>query len=336
MTILVTGGLGYIGSHATIELLNNGENVVIIDNLSNSEIETLDKIKKITQKEVSFYQTDLLDFEGLGKVFKENNITAVMHFAGLKAVNESVHAPLKYYQNNVTGTINLCQVMKENDVKTIIFSSSATVYGVPKILPISEQAPLSTINPYGSTKLMIENILKDIYHADNDWSIFVLRYFNPIGAHESGEIGEKTDEIPNNLMPYILKVAKGELQKLHIFGGNYPTNDGTAVRDYIHVTDLVKGHVKALEKSREKKGFYTYNLGTGKGYSVLEIVHTFEKVTKQKINYVITEKREGDVPICYADPIKSKNELDWVACLNIEKMCLDAWNWAKETKKTIS
>lgn len=333
MTILVTGGLGYIGSHAVVELLNNDEKVIILDNLSNSDIETLFKIKEITKKEVIFYQTDLLDYEGVNKIFKENDIKSVIHFAGLKAVNESVHLPLKYYQNNLTGTINLCEAMKENDVKTIVFSSSATVYGVPKVLPISETASLSTTNPYGSTKLMIENILKDLYYSDKEWSIFILRYFNPIGAHESGKIGERVNGIPNNLMPYILKVAKGELENLHIFGDDYPTKDGTAIRDYIHVVDLVKGHLKALEKSKENRGCYTYNLGTGKGYSVLELVQTFEKVTNQKVKFVMDERREGDVPVCYADPTKSKNELDWSATMDIEKMCVDAWNWAKEKQK---
>jgi UDP-glucose 4-epimerase len=329
MSILVTGGAGYIGSHTCVELLNAGYDIVVVDNFSNSKPEALKRIKEITGKNFKFYEVDILDKEGLQKVFSENNIKAVIHFAGLKAVGESVEIPLKYYHNNITGTLILCEVMKKYDVKKMVFSSSATVYGNPKSVPITEEFELSATNPYGRTKLMIEEILRDVYVSDNNWSIALLRYFNPIGAHESGKIGEDPNGIPNNLMPYITQVAVGKREKLSVFGNDYDTHVGTGVRDYIHVVDLAKGHLKALEKIMSTEGVEAYNLGTGVGYSVLDVVNNFEKATGKKVPYVITERRLGDIDKCYADPTKAYKELGWKAEKNLEDMCRDSWNWQK-------
>ena len=329
MAILVTGGTGYIGSHTSIELLNRGEEIVIVDNLSNSKIEMCDKIKEITGKDFKFYKVDLLDKENLRKVFEENDINEVIHFAGLKAVGESCQKPIEYYHNNITGTLILLELMKEFNCKKIVFSSSATVYGNPKTVPIKEDFPLSTTNPYGSTKLMIEQILTDVQKSDNDWSVILLRYFNPIGAHESGKIGENPNGIPNNLMPYINYVACGKLDHLNVFGNDYNTPDGTGVRDYIHVVDLAIGHLKAIDKVRNSKGVMAYNLGTGIGYSVLDIVKAFEKANDIKIKYEIAPRRAGDIAICYADPTKAKEELGWQATKNLEQMCKDSWRYTK-------
>lgn len=330
MSVLVTGGAGYIGSHTCVELLEAGEKIIIVDNFSNSKPETLEKIKEITGKDFKFYKVDILDEEGLKKIFKENpDIESVIHFAGLKAVGESVAKPIEYYHNNITGTLVLLDVMKKFGCKKIVFSSSATVYGNPKTVPIKEDFPLFTTNPYGSTKLMIEQILNDVYISDNEWSIILLRYFNPIGAHKSGKIGENPNGIPNNLMPYINQVAIGKLDHLNVFGNDYPTKDGTGVRDYIHVVDLSMGHLKALEKARKGTGVEVYNLGTGKGYSVLEIVKAFEDATGVKIKYEITARRPGDVPTCFADPTKAKEELGWEATRDIKEMCEDSWRFTK-------
>ena len=328
--ILITGGAGYIGSHTAVELLKNGEELVIVDNFSNSSPEVLEKIKKITGKDFKFYELDLLDEEKLDSVFKENKIEAVIHFAGLKAVGESVEKPIEYYHNNITGTLILLKTMKKYNCKKIVFSSSATVYGNPQKLPIAEDSPLSTTNPYGSTKLMIEQILQDVAVADKDFCIAIIRYFNPIGAHESGLIGEVPNGIPNNIMPYIMKVAKGEYKELTIFGDDYPTKDGTGVRDYIHVVDLSKGHLKALDKIRKEAGVKIYNLGTGNGYSVLELVKNFEKVNNVKVNYKIGPRRPGDIPACYADPRKAEKELGWKAEKGIEEMLKDSWNFVNK------
>ena len=333
MSILVTGGAGYIGSHTSVELLEAGEEIVIVDNFSNSKPEVLDKIKEITKKDFKFYEVDLLDKENLEKVFSENKIDEVIHFAGLKAVGESVEKPIEYYHNNITGTLILLELMRKYDCKKIVFSSSATVYGTPKTVPIKEDFPLSTTNPYGSTKLMIEQILKDVCVADKDFSAIILRYFNPIGAHKSGLIGDNPNGIPNNLMPYVAKVAIGELDHLNVFGNDYPTKDGTGVRDYIHVVDLSIGHVKALEKVRNSKGAIPYNLGTGNGYSVLEIVKSFEKANDITVKYEIAPRRPGDIAECYADPTKAKEELNWVAEKGIEEMCKDTWKFIQNTKK---
>jgi UDP-glucose 4-epimerase len=327
MAILVTGGAGYIGSHTCVELLNTGNDIVVIDSLVNSKPEALKRVREISGKEFKFYQVDLLNRVELERVFSENKIDAVIHFAGLKAVGESVEIPLHYYHNNITGTLILCEVMQQYGVKKMVFSSSATVYGIPERVPISEDFPLHATNPYGRTKLMIEEILRDLFVSDNSWSIALLRYFNPIGAHPSGRIGEDPNGIPNNLMPYITQVAVGKLKKLRVFGNDYPTVDGTGVRDYIHVVDLAIGHLKALEKVLQTTGVDVYNIGTGRGYSVLEIVSAFEKVTGVKIPYQIVERRPGDVAICYADPTKAKEELGWVAKRGIEEMCADAWRW---------
>ena len=331
--ILVTGGAGFIGSHAVVELLNSGEDVVIVDNFVNSSPEVLERVKKITGKEFGFYEVDLLNEEKLEKVFAENEIEAVIHFAGLKAVGESVQKPIEYYHNNITGTLILLKVMKKYGCKKIVFSSSATVYGNPKELPIKENFPLSTTNPYGSTKLMIEQILQDVVVSDKDFSVAILRYFNPIGAHESGLIGEVPNGIPNNIMPYIMGVATGKYEELTVFGGDYPTPDGTGVRDYIHVVDLAKGHLKALDKIRNEKGVQIYNLGTGKGYSVLELIKTFEKVNDIKVKYKIGARRPGDIPACYADPSKAEKELNWKAEKGVEEMCRDSWNFAVKNNK---
>ncbi len=333
MSVLVTGGAGYIGSHTVVELLNEGEDIVIVDNFCNSKPEMLDKIKKITNKDFKFYEVDLLDEEKLNKVFDENpEIESVIHFAGLKAVGESVAKPIEYYHNNITGTLILLDAMKKHNCKKIVFSSSATVYGNPKTVPIREDFPLSTTNPYGSTKLMIEQILNDVYVSDNEWSVILLRYFNPIGAHESGIIGENPNGIPNNLMPYINQVACGKLEYLRVFGNDYDTVDGTGVRDYIHVVDLAQGHLKALDKARKTTGVEAYNLGTGTGYSVLQIVKAFEDATGVKINYKIVERRPGDIATCYADPAKAKNELGWEAKKGIVDMCKDSWRFTENNK----
>ena len=330
MSILVTGGSGYIGSHTVVELLNEGREVVIVDNFSNSKPEVLDKIKEITKKDFKFYEVDLLDKENLDKVFSENpEIDSVIHFAGLKAVGESVAKPIEYYHNNITGTLILLDVMKKYGCKKIVFSSSATVYGNPKTVPIKEDFPLSTTNPYGSTKLMIEQILNDVYVSDNTWSIILLRYFNPIGAHESGIIGENPNGIPNNLMPYINQVACGKLEFLRVFGNDYDTVDGTGVRDYIHVVDLAIGHLKALDKARGFEGVEAYNLGTGTGYSVLQIVKAFEDATGVEVKFEIVERRPGDIAVCYADASKAKDDLGWVAEKGIEEMCRDSWRFTE-------
>ncbi|NLM26233.1 MAG: UDP-glucose 4-epimerase GalE [Firmicutes bacterium] len=327
MAILVTGGAGYIGSHTCVELLNSGYKLVVVDNLSNSKFEVINRIKEITGKDFVFSQVDLLDQAALDKVFIDHPIEAVIHFAGLKAVGESVQVPLKYYHNNITGTLSLCQVMIDHNVKKLVFSSSATVYGVPEKVPIPEDAQVSATNPYGRTKLMIEQILQDLFVSDNQWSISLLRYFNPIGAHESGRIGEDPNGIPNNLMPFITQVAVGKLPELQVFGNDYPTPDGTGVRDYIHVVDLAQGHLKALARILEKTGVDIYNLGTGTGYSVLDVVAAFEKASGKKVPYRIVERRPGDVAACYADPAKAKLELGWEAKKNLEDMCRDSWRW---------
>lgn len=330
MAVLVTGGAGYIGSHTCVELLNAGEEIIVLDNFVNSKPEALNRIKTITGKDFRFYEADLLNKEAIDKVFAENSIDAVIHFAGLKAVGESVMQPIRYYHNNITGTLNLCNVMQAHNVKKMVFSSSATVYGTPKTVPIDETFPLSTTNPYGSTKLMIEQILRDIYTADNEWSIALLRYFNPIGAHKSGLIGEDPNGIPNNLMPYIAQVAIGKLECLGVFGNDYPTHDGTGVRDYIHVVDLSLGHLKALAKIRKDKGVDAYNLGTGKGYSVLDVVAAFEKASGKKVKYQIKPRRPGDIAECYANPEKAKKLLGWEAIYGIEEMCRDSWNFTQK------
>ncbi|WP_040203728.1 UDP-glucose 4-epimerase GalE [Neobacillus jeddahensis] len=329
MSILVTGGAGYIGSHTCIELLNAGFDIVVLDNYANSKPEALKRIKEITGKDFPFYKVDLLDRSSVDNVFAENQIEAVIHFAGLKAVGESVSIPLHYYHNNITGTLILCEVMKKYDVKNLVFSSSATVYGMPERVPISEDFPLSATNPYGKTKLMIEEILRDVYVADQGWSIALLRYFNPIGAHESGRIGEDPNGIPNNLMPFITQVAVGKLKELQVFGNDYSTVDGSGVRDYIHVVDLAIGHLKALGKVMNSNGVEAYNLGTGTGYSVLEIVSAFEHAAEVSIPYKIVDRRPGDVAVCYADPSKAKNVLGWTASKGIADMCRDSWRWQK-------
>ncbi len=327
MKILVTGGAGYIASHTDLELLGAGYDVVVVDNLSNSSIEAIKRVEKLAGKNVSFYENDILDKEALERIFERENIEAVIHFAGLKAVGESCKIPLKYFQNNVTGTINLLEVMEKYEVKNLVFSSSATVYGDPKTVPITEEFPLSVTNPYGRTKLMIEDILRDLYAADNSWNIAILRYFNPIGAHESGNIGEDPNGIPNNLVPYIAKVASGALDKINVFGNDYDTPDGTGVRDYIHVVDLSLGHIKAIEKLVTKPGLVTYNLGTGRGYSVLEIIRNYEKACNKKLTYTIAKRRSGDIATSYADPSKAQKELGWKAQRGIEQMCKDSYNW---------
>lgn len=327
MKILVTGGAGYIGSHTCVELLNAGYEVIVMDNLSNSKPESLNRVRQITGKPLSFYRADILDRAALHEIFTANEIEAVIHFAGLKAVGESVSFPLSYYQNNVIGTLRLCEVMAEHNVKRMVFSSSATVYGNPISVPISEEHPAGAANPYGRTKRMIEEILVDLHTSDQEWSVALLRYFNPIGAHESGMIGEDPNGIPNNLIPYISQVAIGKLNKLEIFGKDYPTKDGTGVRDYIHVADLACGHVKALEKVMVTTGVETYNLGTGRGYSVLEMVDAFEQASGRKIPFRISGRRAGDVGISYANPLKAQRELGWSAEKGINEMCKDTWRW---------
>lgn len=327
MAILITGGTGYIGSHTVVELLEKGYEVVIVDNFSNSKPEVLNRIEEISGKKVRFYEVDLLDYIALERVFKENTITEVIHFSGLKAVGESVTIPLRYYQNNITGTLVLCELMSKYNVKKIVFSSSATVYGMNNISPLTEDLPLSTTNPYGSTKLMTENILRDLVISDPEWSVVILRYFNPIGAHESGRIGEDPNGPPNNLMPYITQVVIGKRESLSVYGSDYQTSDGTGVRDYIHVVDLAKGHIKAVEKVKNEKGVMIYNLGTGVGYSVLEVVKAFEKATNRSVSYKVMDRRKGDVDICYSDASKAFEELGWKTEKNLEDMCRDSWNW---------
>ncbi|MEF2094081.1 UDP-glucose 4-epimerase GalE [Bacillus sp. CFBP9009] len=327
MAILVTGGAGYIGSHICVELLQQGYEVVVVDNLSNSSFESIKRVTAMTGKNIKFYQIDILEQEKLDVVFSENIIEAVIHLAGLKVVGESVQNPLQYYKNNLIGTLILFEVMHKYNVKKIVFSSSATVYDVPKTVPISEDFSLGATNPYGRTKLMIEEVLRDFYISDHNWSIVILRYFNPIGAHPSGNIGEDPSGIPNNLMPYVTQVAVGKLKELTVFGNDYPTADGTGVRDYIHIVDLVEGHMKALEKTMTSKGIEAYNLGTGIGYSVLEIIKAFEKVSGRKIPYKFAKRRAGDIAICYADPLKAKIDLGWIAKKGLEEMCADSWRW---------
>lgn len=331
MSILVTGGAGYIGSHTCVELLNAGFEVVVVDNLCNSSKKSMERVMEITGKRLTFYEADLLDRDALDEIFDVEIIDAVIHFAGLKAVGESVGKPLEYYHNNITGTLVLCDVMRSHGVKSIVFSSSATVYGDPAFVPITEECPKGEItNPYGRTKGMLEQILTDLHTADPEWNVMILRYFNPIGAHESGRIGEDPKGIPNNLLPYITQVAVGKLERLGVFGSDYDTADGTCVRDYIHVVDLADGHVKALEKiAQNKGGVWIYNLGTGTGYSVLDVIHAFEEANDLKIPYVLMERRPGDVPQCYAAPVKAEKELGWKAKRDLKDMCRDSWNWQK-------
>ena len=329
MAILVTGGAGYIGGHTCVELLNAGEDIVVVDNFSNSKPEVLDVIRQLTGKDFPFYEVDLLDKPGLTKVFEENKIDTVIHFAGLKAVGESVQKPLEYYHNNITGTLILCECMKEYGVKRLVFSSSATVYGSPQYVPLDEKHPLSTTNPYGTTKLFLERILTDLTVPDKELSVILLRYFNPIGAHKSGLLGEDPNGIPNNLVPYVSQVAAGKLEAVRGFGDDYPTKDGTGVRDYIHVVDLAQGHLLAVAKSRKSTGVNIYNLGTGQGYSVLEIIHAYEKACGKTIPYIITERRPGDIAECYANPAKAYEELGFKAKYGIEEMCEDSWRFAK-------
>ena len=323
----MTGGAGYIGTHTCVELLNAGYEIVVVDNFSNSKPEALNRVREITGKDFPFYEVDLLDKAGLNSIFIENKIEAVIHFAGLKAVGESVSLPLWYYENNLTGTIRLCEVMKEYGVKKLVFSSSATVYGMPEQVPINEEFLLGATNPYGRTKQMIEEILRDLHVSDHNWSVALLRYFNPIGAHKSGRIGEDPNGIPNNLLPYISQVAVGKLTELSVFGNDYPTPDGTGIRDYIHVVDLAMGHLRALEMIMGSTGIGAYNLGTGNGYSVLEIVAAFEQASGRNIPYKITERRPGDIGVCYADPTKARVELGWKAERGIKEMCEDSWRW---------
>ena len=329
MKILVTGGAGYIGSHTCVELLNEGYDVVVLDNLSNSSEASLTRVQDITGKSLVFYKADLLNKADIQAVFKAHRIEAVIHFAGLKAVGESVMMPLNYFHNNITGTLNLLEVMTTFKVNNIVFSSSATVYGDPASLPIKEHFPLSATNPYGRTKLMIEEILQDLYRSDNTWNIALLRYFNPVGAHKSGKIGEDPFGIPNNLVPYISQVAIGSLSELSVFGDDYDTPDGTGVRDYIHVVDLALGHIKTLPKLLTRPGVVIYNLGTGQGYSVLEMIKGFETHSQKKIPYKITDRRPGDISACWADPTKAREELGWAAEKTLDDMCKDTWNWQK-------
>ncbi|MDD6352419.1 MAG: UDP-glucose 4-epimerase GalE [Lachnospiraceae bacterium] len=331
MAILVTGGAGFIGSHTCVELLNNGKEVVVLDNLCNANPKSLERVREITGKDLKFYEGDIRDREILKKIFKENTIESVIHFAGLKAVGESVHMPVEYYDNNINGTLTLVDEMRKAGVKNIIFSSSATVYGNPAQIPITEECPKGTCtNPYGWTKWMIEQILTDLHTADAEWNVVLLRYFNPIGAHPTGLMGENPSGIPNNLMPYITQVAIGKLDHLNIFGNDYDTPDGTCVRDYIHVMDLASGHVAALKKLEPGSGVSIYNLGTGIGYSVLDIVNNFEKANDLKIPYEFAPRREGDVPQCYSDASKAERELGWKAKYGILEMCRDSWNWQKK------
>ncbi|MCD4818223.1 MAG: UDP-glucose 4-epimerase GalE [Candidatus Cloacimonetes bacterium] len=333
MKILITGGAGYIGSHTCVELLNKNNELIIVDNLSNSKYEAIKRIKQISGKEVKFYHTDILNEIEMDIIFQENNIEAVIHFAGSKAVGESCQIPLEYYKNNVTGSIKLFQMMQKHNVKKLVFSSSATVYGLNDNVPFKEEFPLSATNPYGRTKLMIEEILRDLYSSDNFWQISLLRYFNPVGAHPSGLLGEDPQGIPNNLMPFISQVAVGKLEKLRIFGNDYPTKDGTGVRDYIHVVDLAKGHLKALEKLREGHGCQPYNLGSGEGNSVLEVIQAFEEASNKKIPYEIVERRAGDIATSFADPSKANSKLEWKTKKTLLEMCADSWNWQRKNPK---
>ncbi|MBC5690613.1 UDP-glucose 4-epimerase GalE [Mediterraneibacter sp. NSJ-55] len=331
MSILVTGGAGFIGSHTCVELLNVGYDTVIVDNLYNASKKAIERIEEITGKTVKFYQVDVRDAEGLDEIFEKEDIEAVIHFAGLKAVGESVAKPLEYYDNNINGTLTLCDVMRKHNVKNIIFSSSATVYGDPAFIPITEECPKGICtNPYGWTKWMLEQILTDLHTADKEWNVVLLRYFNPIGAHKSGKIGEDPKGIPNNLMPYISQVAIGKLKCLGVFGDDYDTPDGTGVRDYIHVVDLADGHVCAVEKLKEKTGVSVYNLGTGRGYSVLDMVKAFERACKKEIPYEIKARRPGDIATCYCDASKAKKELHWEAKRGLEEMCEDSWRWQSQ------
>ncbi|HLS59513.1 MAG TPA: UDP-glucose 4-epimerase GalE [Virgibacillus sp.] len=332
MAILVTGGAGYIGSHTCVELLQEGYDVIVMDNFSNSNPESLKRVNEITGQHVKIYATDLLDKMGITRIFTENNIEAVIHLAGLKAVGESAEMPLDYYQNNVMGTITLCQVMKEHNVKKLVFSSSATVYGAIDEVPISEQTIRGAVNPYGRTKQMIEEILQDLHESDSEWSIALLRYFNPIGAHESGQIGEDPTGVPSNLLPYISQVAVGKMEYLNIYGSDYPTVDGTGVRDYIHVVDLAVGHIRALEKVKTACEVEAFNLGTGRGYSVLEVIKAFETTSKQSIPYKVIARRPGDVAVSYADASKAKDRLGWQATRGINEMCEDTWRWQQENR----
>jgi UDP-glucose 4-epimerase len=327
MKILVTGGAGFIGSHTCVELLQNGYDVIVVDNLCNSKEESLNRVQELAGRKLTFYKINLLDRVNLNNVFADNPISAVIHFAGLKAVCESVKLPLQYFHNNVSGTLILLEVMKEHRVHNIVFSSSATVYGEVKIVPISEDFPLSVLNPYGRTKLMIEDILRDLSHPEPEWNIAILRYFNPVGAHPSGRIGEDPSGTPNNLMPYVAQVAVGRRPFVRVWGNDYSTPDGTGVRDYIHVMDLAKGHIKALEKLEQNPGLVTYNLGTGRGYSVLEVIAAFEKACHHNISYKIMDRRPGDAAISYADPTKANLELNWFAQKTLEEMCNDTWRW---------
>ena len=327
MRVLVTGGAGYIGSHTCVELLEAGYEVVVLDNLVNSSAESISRVQEITGKKMVFYKIDLLDRQAVSTVFEKETIDAVIHFAGLKAVGESVEMPLNYYHNNITGTLVLLEVMKEHGVRNFVFSSSACVYGDPATVPITEEFPLQPTNPYGHTKVMIEQILKDLHFTDPSLNIALLRYFNPVGAHPSGRLGEDPRGIPNNLAPYIAQVASGKLAELSVYGNDYPTDDGTGVRDYIHVMDLANGHVKALEKLAENPGVVTYNLGTGRGYSVLEMVKGFEEAAGRKVAYKVVGRRPGDIASCYADPTKAERELSWKATRDIDEMCSDAWRW---------
>ena len=331
MRILVTGGAGFIGSHTCLCLLNEGHEVVVFDNLCNSSEEALNRVKQLTGKDITFYKADMLDRDALEDIFNKEKIDAVIHFAGLKAVGESVSKPLEYYHNNITGTLVLCDVMRKHGVKKIIFSSSATVYGDPAFIPITEECPKGKCtNPYGQTKSMLEEILSDIQKADPEWSVILLRYFNPVGAHESGMIGEDPSGIPNNLTPYITQVAVGKLKEVGVFGNDYDTPDGTGVRDYIHVMDLAEGHVKALKKFEDTPAVYIYNLGTGHGYSVLDMIKAFSKAVGKEIPYVIKERRPGDIATCYADPAKAKAELGWEAKRGLDEMCEDSWRWQSQ------
>ena len=327
MKVLVTGGTGYIGSHTCVELIKSGYEVVVVDNLYNSSLEVLKRIKKLTGVDIPFYKEDVRDRVALTQIFEQHLIDAVFHFAGLKAVGESVEKPIEYYDNNVGGTVILAEVMRDFDCKTFVFSSSATVYGDPHIVPIKEDFPLSATNPYGRSKLMIEELLQDVFVADDGWYIALLRYFNPVGAHKSGLIGENTNDIPNNLIPYISQVAIGKLDKLNVFGGDYDTPDGTGVRDYIHVVDLAKGHIKALQALENKSQVLTVNLGTGNGYSVLDMVKAFEKASGKEVPYQIVDRRPGDIATCYADPAYAEERLDWKAECELDEMCEDTWRW---------
>lgn len=337
MNILVTGGAGYIGTHTCLELMEAGYKVIVLDNLSNSSREGLRRVEELTGKRVDFHEVDLLDLDAVQHVFRScTDIDAVIHFAGLKAVGESVEQPQRYYENNISGTLNLTRAMAEHNVKNIVFSSSATVYGDPATVPITEDFPLSCTNPYGRTKLMVEDILTDLHVADPEWNVGLLRYFNPVGAHKSGRIGENPNGIPNNLMPYISQVAVGTLQELSVFGDDYPTPDGTGVRDYIHVVDLAKGHLKALEKLSSNPGVVIYNLGTGNGYSVLDMVKAFESASGEKVAYKIVERRQGDIAQCFADPGLAAKELDWKATRGLKEMCEDTWRWQSQNPQGFS